>query len=250
LESARGVNTAPRMKKLALLMLAACSGQVRTVALSNFQDGALSVFVSNGTVRLYLADQVHRAGLGCLNIEDRVTATVDGAPVPFVSRGRFVGSDTVGEAASCDVPEADFQASGLGATTDVVVTDGTARFEAVFQQLGADRHFTLASPVHPGEDAVFEWSVASDSVDQHPGVSFIMASGRGFAVGQEEGRGDTTQVQGTTMHAQIPTDAPLGAGQFLFNEYGTPAVSTCTGIDSCSANAVRPPSLDADITSR
>jgi hypothetical protein len=243
------------MKKLALLMLAACSGQacsgqVRTVALGNFQDGALSVFVSQGTVRLSLADQVHTLGLGCLNIEDRVTATVDGAPVSFLSRGNFVGSSTVGEAASCDVPEADFAASGLGATTDIVVSDGTTRFEAVFQQLGAERHFTLASPVHPGGDAIFEWSVPSDTVEQHPGVSFIMASGRGFAVGQQEGRGDTTQVQGTTMHAQIPADAPLGAGQFLFNEYGTPAVSSCTGVDACSANAIRPPSLDADITSR
>lgn len=238
---------------LPVVLCAACLDHEDVTALRDFRTAALTAMVSNdGTdLRVLLVDRANVGG-DCTVIEDRVTATVDGAPLEVTSRGAYVDAP-VGSGSDCEFPAFHaVLAASSAPTSTIAITDGTTTFTAAIEALRAPRAFTLAGELHPGMDARLVWSVPTDTVAQRgletrmPGVVWTPEQGMGFALGGAYAA-PGARLDGAALVVSIPATAAPGAGKLAFSDLLGPTIARCDGVTICEAPAAIPPALPATI---
>lgn len=230
------------------VMLCSCVHE-RSVRLADLRSHRMTVKVNaEGTdVEVWLLRWIPGGGVEdfeepCPVLDERVSATLDGAPMRATGRGGYTPSEGgdlwTSSPAFCKRPMFRIATSkSTAATSEVRITDGRTTFRTVVRALHAERRFVMTDAFLPGADVRLVWSVPSDV--RPPPAPYLEADwsperGRGFHVWLPYGSA-AARSDGSTVVLPVPADAQIGPGKLFVKAGFEPSIAACEGIAHCDA---------------
>jgi hypothetical protein len=236
------------------LGIAACGDAHRITSLSELRGIRLHITKYRGSQSYVSVSLVIKAGDGkeCFLLSSSTWATMDGRPATASSSyGGFRQED---EGACFRYPVFDFITPDLSgpetSTTRFAVSDGSKMLAMDVQDFWIPRKVELSpntGVLQPGQQATLRWPLSTDLLYPHEcGFRCFGALDRARLTSRWPELQGTFGDQAVTV--TIPSDAPLGPAQLVWQvDVGAP-ILRCDGASECIAIAERLPTVDVNIT--